>query len=113
MERRKHGRIAHRFISETPVTFSGHAKGTGTLYDLSLGGCKIDSRTTPPLGAAVTLRLAISYDSEPITIDAAIVGWTIKNKYFGVKFVQIKPTEQLALHRYLESLHAGGVATVF
>src|SRR5947209_6479507 len=105
MERRKHARIAHRFISETPVTFSGDAKGAGILYDLSSGGCKIDSRTTPQLGASVTLRLALSYNAAPVTIDAAIVGWTVKNKYFGVKFVQIKPSERVALNHYLESLH--------
>lgn len=113
MERRKHARIAHRFISEIPVTFFGDAKGAGILYDLSPGGCKIDSRTTPSLGASITLRLAFSYKADPVKIDAAIVGWTIKNRYFGVKFVQVKPTERLALDQYLASLHELGVATVF
>ncbi len=113
MERRKQHRIAHRFISEVPVTFSAKAKGAGTLYDLSPGGCKIASRTTPPLGAAITLRLALSYDSTPVTIDAAIVGRTIKDEYFGVKFVEVKPAEQAALDRYISSHHDLGVATAF
>jgi c-di-GMP-binding flagellar brake protein YcgR len=113
MERRKQDRIAHRFISEVPVTFSGKAKGGGTLYDLSAAGCKVASRTTPPLGATITLRLALSYHSTPITIDAAIVGWTIKDQYFGVKFVEIKSSEQAALERYIASLHEIGVATAF
>jgi hypothetical protein len=59
MERRKHPRIAHKSLYTIPITFSGEAKGTGTLYDLSPGGCKVDSRTTPPLGASLTLRLAV------------------------------------------------------
>jgi c-di-GMP-binding flagellar brake protein YcgR len=106
MERRKHGRIAHKSVYTIPVTFSGEAKGAGTLCDLSPGGCKVDSRTTPPLGASLTLRLAVSHKSEPVKIDAAVVGWTIKDKYFGVKFLDVKPMERLALERYLDSLAA-------
>jgi len=104
MERRKHPRIAHKSVYTVPITFSGEAKGTGTLYDLSPGGCKVDSRTTPPLGASLTLRLAVSYKSEPVKIDAAVVGWTIKNKYFGVKFVDVQPMERLALDQYIATL---------
>jgi c-di-GMP-binding flagellar brake protein YcgR len=104
MERRKHPRIRHKSLYTIPVTFSGEAKGAGTLYDLSHGGCKVDSRTTPPLGASLTLRLAVSYKSEPVRIDAAVVGWTIKDKYFGVKFLDVKPTERLALDQYIASL---------
>ena len=104
MERRKHPRIPHKSVCTVPITFSGEAKGTGVLYDLSPGGCKIDSRTTPPLGASLTLRLAVSYKSEPVKIDVAIVGWTIKNKYFGVKFLDVRPTERLALDQYIAKL---------
>ena len=104
MERRKHPRIAHKSVYTVPITFSGEAKGTGTLYDLSPGGCKVDSRTTPPLGASLTLRLAVSYKSEPVKIDAAVVGWIIKNKYFGVKFVDVQPMERLALDQYIATL---------
>jgi hypothetical protein len=59
---------------------------------------------TPPLGASLTLRLAVSYKSTPVKIDAAVVGWTIKDKYFGVKFLDVKPTERLALDQYIASL---------
>jgi len=113
MERRKHPRIAHKSLCTIPVKFSGEAKGTGSLYDLSPGGCKVDSRTTPPLGASLTLRLAVSSKSEPVKIDAAIVSWTIKGKYFGVKFLDVKPTERLVLDRYLDSLAGSAQPTVF
>ena len=113
MERRKHPRVTQKSLYTIPVTFSGAAKGTGTLYDLSPGGCKVDSRTTPPLGASLTLRLAVSYKSEPVMIDAAIVGWTIKGKYFGVKFLDVKPTERLALERYLDNLAGLAQPTLF
>src|ERR1051325_7932740 len=70
MERRQHPRIVDKSLCTVPVTFSGEAKGTGTLYDLSPGGCKVDSCMTPPLGASLTLRLAVSYKSEPVKIEA-------------------------------------------
>ncbi len=104
MERRKYTRIAHKFLNHIPITFSGEASGTGTLYDLSTIGCKIDTRTTPSLGASITLRLAVSYKAEPIKIDVAVVGWTIKDKYFGVKFLDVKPTDRLALDKYIATL---------
>jgi PilZ domain len=113
MERRKHRRITHTSVYTIPITFSGEAKGAGTLCDLSPVGCKINSRTTPPLGASLTLRLAVSYKSEPVKIDVAVVGWTIKDKYFGVKFLDVKPTERLALERYLDSLAASTQPTLF
>ncbi len=104
MERRTHARIAHRFLNHIPVIFCGEARGTGTLYDLSTGGCKIDTRTTPSLGATITLKLAVSYKAEPVKIEAAVVGWTIKDKYFGVKFLDVKPTDRLALDKYIATL---------
>jgi c-di-GMP-binding flagellar brake protein YcgR len=102
--RRKYDRFATTTFTPVPVSFSGEAQGTGTLYDVSRGGCKIDSRVTPPLGASLTLRLSLSEHAPPLVVDAGIVGWTIRNRYFGVKFLTLKPSEQQALNRYLESL---------
>jgi hypothetical protein len=104
MDRRKHARFATSF-SPVLVSFSGEVEGTGKLYDVSPGGCKIDSNVTPPLGASLRLRLSIADHTNPVVIDAGIVGWTIKNKYFGVKFSTIKPSEQQALNRYLAALY--------
>jgi c-di-GMP-binding flagellar brake protein YcgR len=113
MERRTHARIAHKLLKNIPVTFSGKANGTGTLYDLSTGGCKIEARITPPLGASLTLRLALSYQTDPVKIDAAIVGWTIKDQYFGVKFLNVAPTERLALDRFIARLGLAAPLTLF
>jgi hypothetical protein len=38
-------------------------------------------------------------------IETGIVGWTIKKKYFGVKFLNIKPSQRAVLDRYLTSLY--------
>jgi len=104
MDRRNHARIAREFLKHIPVTFSGKVNGTGTLYDLSTGGCKIETSSTPPLGASLTLRLALSYQTDPVKIDAAIVGWTIKDQYFGVKFLDMHLAERFALEQFMASL---------
>jgi hypothetical protein len=48
------------------------------------------SRRAPSPRASLTLRLAVPRRAEPVKIDAAIVAWTIKDQYFGVKFVEVK-----------------------
>jgi c-di-GMP-binding flagellar brake protein YcgR len=115
MERRNHARIAHTLLNHIPVTvtFSGEARGTGTLDDLSTGGCKIQTRTTPSPGASIALKLAVSYKTESVTIHAALVGWTIKDQYFGVKFLEVKSTERLALDTYIASLGQLAPPTLF
>ena len=97
-----------QILNDVAVSFSGKANGTGVLYDVSTGGCKIQSDRTPPLGASLTLRLAIPPRAEPVKIDAAIVGWTMKGQYFGVKFLDVKPPERLALDQFIASLGVGG-----
>jgi c-di-GMP-binding flagellar brake protein YcgR len=113
MERRTHARIARKLLNHIPVTFSGNANGTGTLYDLSSGGCQIGARSTPPLGTSLTLRIALFNKTTPVKIDAAIVGWTIKDQYFGVKFLKVEPTERLALDRFIASIGVGAPLTLF
>ena len=66
MERRSHARITRKLLKEVPVTFFGNAYGTGTLYDLSTGGWKVETRSTPPLGASLTLRLAVCPETDPV-----------------------------------------------
>jgi hypothetical protein len=60
MERRSHARIPHILLKDIAVTFFGNTYGSGTLHDLSTRGCKVETRSTPPLGASLTLRLALS-----------------------------------------------------
>ena len=44
-------------------------------------------------------------------IDAAVVGWTIKDQYFGVKFLDVHPQERLALEQFMAALAIGALAT--
>lgn len=104
MERRTYRRAGVISGSSILVAFSGDAKGTGTLYDFSPGGCKVGCTNTPPVGASLTLHLDVPGHAEPVKIDMGIVGWTIKGKYFGVKFVRVEAMEQLRLSQYSSHL---------
>jgi|SRR5687768_9364627 hypothetical protein len=108
MERRSHARIPHMLLKDIPVTFFGNTYGSGTLHDLSTRGCKVETRSTPPPGASLTLRLALSPETDPVKIDSAIVGWTIKDQYFGVKFLRVKPTGRLLLDQCIAKLAVAG-----
>ena len=102
MERRSHARIPHMLLKDIAVTFLGNAYGSGTLHNLSTRGCKVETRSTPPPGASLTLRLALA--PETVKIDAAIVGWTIKDQYFGVKFLRVKRRGRLLLDQCIAKL---------
>ena len=50
-------REAYRFPVKLPVTFSGQRDGTGVLYDVSVKGCRIVSRTPLSVGHALSLLI--------------------------------------------------------
>lgn len=101
---RKHDRFATCFDSVL-VSFSGGVQGVGTLYDISYGGCKVASPITPTLGAAVTLRLRSDHVRKKLIIGSGTVAWIEPTKYFGVKFLELRPHEERALNRYLSVLN--------
>ena len=101
---RQHDRFSTCFDSVS-VSFSGEAQGVGKLYDISYGGCKVQSGTKPAIGASVTLRLRTAKAEQRIVIQAGAVAWAVPTKYFGVRFVSLQPHEERALNRYLTSLN--------
>ncbi len=101
---RKHDRFSTCFESVS-VSFSGEAEGVGKLYDISYGGCKVESTARPALGASVTLRFRTMKAGKQLVISAGIVSWTVPNRYFGVKFIKLEQHEERALDQYLTFLN--------
>jgi c-di-GMP-binding flagellar brake protein YcgR len=101
---RKHDRFSTCF-DPVSASFSGEAQGIGKLYDISYGGCKLESSTRPPIGASVALRFRIAEAEQPIVIQAGAVVWSVPKNYFGVSFVSLQPHEERALNRYLTLLN--------
>lgn len=101
---RKHDRFSTCF-DPVAVSFSGEAQGVGKLYDISYGGCKVESVASPRTGASVTLRFRIAKAEQQLVIQAGVVAWTAPKKCFGIKFMMLQPYEERALNRYLTLLN--------
>lgn len=106
MDKRKHPRFSARFHSSfTSVTV---VSGEGSVLDLSLRGCCVESETSVHPGSTLTIRVHVLSDEPPVTIDEAVVRWTREGR-FGIEFLSLVPEEwtrlqhtvtQLELHPY-------------
>lgn len=106
MDHRTSPRFPVRFRSSfTSLNIVG---GDGTLLDLSLRGCRVDSVVEVRPGTSLELRIQASEEEPPLKIQEAIVRWS-RTQQFGLEFVTLAPEEwarlqhtvtQLDLHPY-------------
>ncbi|HSL02685.1 MAG TPA: PilZ domain-containing protein [Nitrospiraceae bacterium] len=90
MEQRKNLRFHAQFRSSfSSVAMVG---GEGSLMDLSIRGCRIESLTDVRPGATLEVRVEAIEGEPPIQIQAAIVRWS-RERQFGLEFEVIAPTE--------------------
>ena len=87
------------------TTFSDASKleGSGTMRDLSRGGCRIESPVTVVPGFSMELRIHVPELEWPIMIDAARVQW-VGGLMFGVAFSRLRETEQQRLEQVIKAL---------
>jgi len=101
MEHRKSPRFPVRFRSSfTSLNIVG---GDGTLLDLSLRGCRIDSLVEVRPGTSLELRIAASEDEPPLKIQEAVVRWS-RIQQFGLEFVTLAPEEWARLQHTVTEL---------
>jgi c-di-GMP-binding flagellar brake protein YcgR len=83
-----------RFRAQFRSSFSSVALvgGEGSLWDLSVQGCRIESPMDVKLGSALEIRIEVSEHEPPIQIQAAVVRWN-RERQFGLEFEVIAPTE--------------------
>ena len=98
-------RTTPRFKVQFRTTFSTSPTldGTGTILDLSAGGCRVESPAS--LTPSMTLELRIyAPDLEwPLMIEAATVQW-VSGGTFGFAFFRIAEAERGRLERVIEGL---------
>jgi hypothetical protein len=99
MEHRQHD----RFKVECPVVFAGDHAGTGTVYNLGVGGCKIISEPEVSTGAMLSLRLRPSGVRPPILVHAATVRWAMEGEC-GVEFLGMQESERDRLVQFIDTL---------
>ena len=101
MELRKSQRFpVHFCIFLMPV---GAKEQTGTVVDVSLGGCRIRTENPVLTGVHVALRVDFPGEQEPVRIDRAAVRWSAGEE-FGVYFVTMAKPEHERLKRILKGL---------
>lgn len=91
-----------RYKVEFPATFAGDQAGSGIVYDLGLGGCKMVSHRKVKCGDLISVHLNIPKQTVPIAILAAKVQWVLEHG-FGVEFLEIQTHEHAQLERFLET----------
>jgi len=77
----------------------------GSLKDLSLKGCRVESIIRPFTGMQLELQLQLPGEATPITISNATVRWTGSHG-IGVEFLTVAPPHQERLNRVVEQLSA-------
>ena len=107
-------RATPRLRVQFRTTFSAASKleGTGTMLDLSLGGCRIESPVTVESGVSLELRIYAPDIEWPLMIEAASVQW-VSGQTFGLAFFQIRETEEERLGQVISNLmeEMGGEST--
>lgn len=101
MEQRQNPRFPVRFRSSfTSLNIVG---GEGTMIDLSIRGCRVESQTEVRSGTSLEIRVQISEEEPPLKIQEAVVRWS-RVQQFGLEFVTMAPEEWARLQHTVTQL---------
>jgi hypothetical protein len=89
-----------RYQVELPAIFSGDHAGTGIVYNLGMGGCKVVSDLAVKNGALLTVHLQTPDQPVAITVQAATIQWILKLE-FGMEFIEMQERERALLEQFL------------
>ena len=100
-DRRVTPRLRVRFCT----TFSDFRRleGVGTMLDLSLGGCRIESPLIVELGVSLELQIYAPDIEWPLRVNAASVQW-VSGQTFGLAFFWITNAEKQRLGQIINDL---------
>lgn len=100
-DQRQDARFPVRFRSS--FTSTNVVGGEGSVVDVSIRGCRIETSTHIHTGTVLELRLYLSPEEPPLGVAQAVVRWA-RAKYFGVEFVSLKPEEWARLQHFVTEL---------
>lgn len=92
-----------RVLFRSTFSAGSQLEGEGTVMDLSLGGCKVHSKTQMSLDGSLELRIYVPGIEWPLMVDSAAVRWA-EESAFGLAFLRVRDTEQERLRRILAEL---------
>jgi hypothetical protein len=93
-----------RVVVKAPVSFEWMSGvGQGTIFNLSLSGCALESGAGVRMDATIKLNLHIPPDKKPVKVGQAKVTWKAGHD-FGVEFLNMEQSGKLRLQHYIEGL---------
>lgn len=108
MDLRKFPRFPVQFRSSfTSVHIVG---GEGTLIDLSIRGCRVDSETKVQPGTNLELRIHVPDHEPPIKVELASVRWA-RGREFGLEFNSMDTDQRERLRQVVRDLEMKLVAS--
>lgn len=88
-------------------TFAGEVfAGQGTITNLSVGGCSIESKITLPAQSVVGLKIELPDSQWPLEIERAVVRW-VRGNTFGLEFETLSKPDTTRLQHLLCDLGQG------
>jgi hypothetical protein len=84
-----------RLLLRCPVVFaSDKCVGEGTVVDLGVPGCAVESHVAPLRGEYVRLHVLMPGEEGPLEVGLAKVRWAKKER-FGVEFLKVSNGQQV------------------
>jgi hypothetical protein len=77
--------------------------GEGTIVDLSIRGCRVESGTSVPASTNLELRIYLAGQDALIDIESAAVRWSM-GREFGLEFIRMQSEQQARLRLLVEDL---------
>jgi hypothetical protein len=101
MVTRKHPRFSVSLSST--LEHQNHFRHAGSVRNLSVKGCRVDSIISPFTGMQLAMQLHIPGEPRPILIDNAAVRWS-DSAGIGLEFLTVAPPHQDRLNRMILQL---------
>jgi hypothetical protein len=101
MVTRKHPRFSVSLSST--LVYKDHFRHSGSVLNLSVKGCRVDSIISPFTGMQLTIQLHVPGESKPIVISNAAVRWA-GSAGIGLEFLTVAPPHQDRLDRMIQRL---------
>ena len=90
-----------RYQVKCPVAFVVDGKpGQGTTFNLSRGGCAIDSDLYAAIDDPISLHITVSSQPTPIAIELGKVRWATRRE-LGVEFMVVERASKQRLDDFL------------
>lgn len=97
-------RGAPRATVEDAVSFMGKSgKRYGTVFNLSVSGCALESGQPLDPDATIQLDLVIPNQKNPVKVSRARVTWKAGSD-MGVEFINMNDTAKIRLQHYLDNI---------